>query len=174
MTENSGPPENGEPADPKRNLTDLYEKMSKTLRSNLERAGTLTEDVFERALKESQELTLKVRDHYGGDIKKVSDFIRRDWYEAIRYTRDQTRKSLDLERIQVGIMGVLSRMAQTAGSQLENFASRMQERLTYKTGEIAGAGTLECKQCGQILLYEKPTRIPPCPKCRKTLFSRSF
>jgi len=174
LTENSGPPENGEPAGSKGNPAELYEKMSRTLRSNLERAGTLTEDVFERALKESQELALKMRDHYGDDIRKVSDFIRRDWHEAIRYTRDQTRKSLDLERIQVGIMGVLSRMAQMAGSQLENFAGRMQERLTYKTGEIAGAGTLECKQCGQTLLYEKPTRIPPCPKCRNTLFSRSF
>ena len=174
MTEKSSSPENGEPAGSKGNLVELYEKMSKSLRSNLDRAGTLTEDVFERAMKESQELALKMRDHYGDDIKKVSDFIRRDWYEAIRYTRDQTRKSLDLERIQVGIMGVLSRLAQTAGSQLENFASRMQERLTYKTGEIAGAGTLECKQCGQILRYEKPTRIPPCPKCRNTLFSRGF
>ena len=174
MSEKSGPRENGELAGSKRNMTELYEKMSKTLRSNLDRAGTLTEDVFERALKESQELALQMRDHYGDDIKKVSDFIRRDWYETIRYTRDQTWKNLDLERIQVGIMGVLSRMAQTAGSQLENFASRMQERLTYKTGEIAGAGTLECKQCGQILLYEKPTRIPPCPKCRNTLFRRGF
>ena len=174
MSENGGPRENGELAGSKRNLAELYEKMSKTLRSNLDRAGTLTEDVFERAMKESQELALKMRDHYGDDIKKVSDFIRRDWYETIRYTRDQTWKSLDLERIQVGIMGVLSRIAQTAGSRLENFASRMQERLTYKTGEIAGAGTLECKQCGQILLYEKPTRIPPCPKCRNTLFRRGF
>jgi len=174
VSENSGPRENGELAGSKRNLAELYEKMSKTLRSNLDRAGTLTEDVFERALKESQELALKMRDHYGDDIKKVSDFIRRDWYETIRYTRDQTWKNLDLERIQVGIMGVLSRMAQTAGSQLESFASRMQERLTYKTGEIAGAGTLECKECGQILRYEKPTRIPPCPKCRNTLFRRGF
>ena len=69
---------------------------------------------------------------------------------------------------------IVEGMAQTAGSQLESFASRMQERLTYKTGEIAGAGTLECKECGQILRYEKPTRIPPCPKCRNTLFRRGF
>ena len=175
MTEQEGDGAKGkEKESPKVNLVDLYEKMSQSLRDNLERAGSLTEEVFERALKESQDWAYKMKDHYSDDINRVSEFIRRDWYEAIRFTRDRTRKSLDLDRIQAGIMGLLARLAHSAGSQLESFAARLNDKLTYKTGEIAGAGTLECNQCGQKLLNEKPTRIPPCPKCHSTIFRRSY
>ncbi len=156
------------------NPVELYEKMSKTLRENLERAGSFTEEVFEAALRESREWAQKLRENYSSDVGRVSDFIRRDWHEAIRISREQARKSLDLDRLQLGLLALLARLAQSAGSQLESFASRLNERLTYKTGEIAGAGTLECSGCGRQLPIEKPTRIPPCPKCRGTDFLRSF
>ena len=156
------------------NLTELYERMSRLVRERVERAGTVTEETLERALKEAQELGARLKSNYGEDAANVADFIKRDWYEAIRITRDQTRRSFDLDRLQVGLLGLLSRVAETAGSQLESFARRLNERLTYKTGEIAGAGTLECQQCGQHLNFEKATRIPPCPKCRGTIFRRSF
>lgn len=156
------------------NLVDLYEKMSKILRDNLERAGMLTEEAFERALNESREWAYKLKENYGNDIGKVAEFIRRDWHEAIRFTRERTRQSLDLDRLQAGLLDLLSRLAKSAGSQLESFASKLQERLTYKTGEIAGAGTLECTVCGQELFFDKPTRIPPCPKCHGTDFTRRY
>lgn len=156
------------------NLTELYEGMSRMLRENLERAGSLTEEAFERALQESREWASKVRDHYGDDVSRVSDFIRRDWHAAIKFTQQQYRRNFDLDRLQAGAMGVLFRLAKSAGAQLESFASKINERLTYKTGEIAGAGTLQCMQCEQSLSFEKATRIPPCPKCRGTAFRRSF
>ena len=148
------PPENGQ-------LADLYEKMSKALHESLEQAGTFTEEVFERALNDSQKWVSKMREHYGEDVTRVAGYIRRDWHEAIRHTRQQTRKSLDLDRIQAGILGFLFRFAKSAGEHLEAFANRLSDRLTYKTGEIAGAGRLECSKCGQVLTFEKATRIPP-------------
>lgn len=161
-------------ASAKGNLTDLYEKMSAILGESLERAGTITEEVFERGMRESRDWAYKMKDYYGDDIGKVSEFIRRDWQEGIRQTRERTRKSLDLDRLQAGFLDLLSRLAESAGSQLENLAEKLKERLTYKTGEITGVGTLECKGCGQHLTVEKPTRIPPCPKCRGTMFERSY
>lgn len=160
--------------DPRRNLAELYERMSKILLESLERAGTLSEEAFERALKESRDWAGRMKEHYADDIASVSEFIRRDWLNAIRYTREQTRRSFDLDRLQAGAMGLISRLAKSAGSQLEGFANRINERLTYKTGEIAGAGSLECIKCGQSLSFDKATRIPPCPKCRGTVFRRSF
>ena len=153
---------------------ELYEKMSKMLRENVERAGNISEEVFEKALTESREWAYKLKDNYGDDIGKVSDFIRRDWHEAIRHTSGQARKRLDIDRLQAGMLDVLSRLAGSAGSQLENFAGKLKEKLRYKTGEIAGAGTLECSGCGQQLAFEKPKRIPPCPKCRGSIFERRY
>ena len=97
--------------------------------------------------------------------------IRRD---AIRQAREQARRSLDLDRIGAGAMGFVQRMAQRAGSQLDSFATRLDERLTYKTGEVTGPGTLTCTQCSQQLSFEQATRIPPCPKCRGTNYRRGY
>lgn len=156
------------------NLTDLYERMSRAFRENLERAGTLTEEGFERALRETREWANRFRDTYADDVTRVAEFIRRDWHAAIRFTQEQYRRNFDLDRLQAGALGVLSRLAKQAGEQLDAFASKINDRLTYKTGEIAGAGTLQCTQCEQTLTFDKATRIPPCPRCRSTQFRRSF
>ena len=157
-----------------KDLVQLYEKMNRVMREKMEKAGVVSEEVLERTLHESREWASKLKENYGDEINRVSDFLRRDWQEAVRITREQTKKNLDLDRLQAGLMGLLSRMAASAGSQLESFAAKLKERLTYKTGEIAGAGSLECRECGQQLHFEKPTRIPPCPKCRGAIFQRSY
>jgi ElaB/YqjD/DUF883 family membrane-anchored ribosome-binding protein len=159
-------------------LTELYESMSRVFRDKLEQAGTLSEEAFERALHETRDWAGKLkenyREHYAEDISRVAEFIRRDWHEGIRYAREQYRRSFDLDRLQTGAMDLVARLARIAGAQLEAFAARIHDRLTYKTGEIAGAGTLQCNGCGQTLAFDKATRIPPCPKCRGTSFRRSF
>jgi hypothetical protein len=158
----------------KSNLEALYEKMSKAVRENLERAGALTEETLERALRESRDWASRLKEQYGEDIPKVIEYLRRDFQEAVNAARQQTRKSLDMDRIGAGILGFVQRMAQKAGSQLDSFASRLDERLTYKTGEVAGPGTLTCTQCAQQMHFSAASRIPPCPKCRNTTFRRSY
>ena len=46
------------------------------------------------------------------------------------------------------------------------------EPYDYRTGEIAGFGTLICDECGEKLHFHKAGHIPPCPKCHKTSFHR--
>ncbi|MCH8077798.1 MAG: hypothetical protein IIC64_18470 [SAR324 cluster bacterium] len=154
--------------------SDLYESLSGILKDRLQRAGTLTEEVFERALKEAMEYAGEKRAHYKEDIARVSGFVKRDWHAAIGFARDQTRRSLNPDRWQAGIMGVLSSLAKSAGEQLESFANKIDDKLTYKTGEVAGAGNLACTQCGQTLSFETATPIPPCSKCHNNAFRRTF
>ena len=159
---------------PKTSLENLYERMSKVARENLEKAGALTEESLERALKESRDWAGRLKEQYGEDVPKVMEYLRRDFQEAVKAARQQTRKSLDLDRIGVGVLGFVQKMARKAGSRLDSIAQDLDERLTYKTGEIAGAGTLTCAQCGQQMQIGSATRIPPCPKCRGTFFRRSY
>ena len=157
-----------------RGYSDLYENLSGILKDHLQRAGTLTEEVFERALKEAMEYAELKRANYKEDIARVSEFVKRDWHAAIRFARDQTKRSLNLDRWQAGIMGVLSSLAKSAGEQLEGFASKINDKLTYEAGEVAGAGNLACTECGQTLRFDKATRIPLCPKCDNSVFRRTF
>jgi len=157
-----------------KSVSELYETMSNAFQERLERAGKISVDAFDHALRETREWAERLKENYGEEVTRVGDSIRRDWLEAIRYSRDQALKNLDLERMQVGVMGFLARIARSAGTHLEQFAERVKERLTYKTGEIAGSGMLECDKCGQILTLERPRRVPPCPKCRHTYFNRGY
>lgn len=42
----------------------------------------------------------------------------------------------------------------------------------YRSGEICGMGTLRCQNCDQRLHFARPSVVPACPNCHKTLFSR--
>lgn len=154
-------------------LSDLYERMSRVVQDSLEQAGQFSEEALERALRESRAFGQRMGS-YGEDIARVSESLRRDWLNAVSHVREQTRSRLGLERVQAGVLGLVSRLAEQAGSQLERFASRINERLTYHTGEVAGAGDLECTGCGKVLHYEQAGRIPPCPACHNTEFRRRF
>lgn len=172
--EQPGQPEqepNGERPDP---MAELYERMSRTARENLERAGQLSEEAFDRALHEAREMYGRLRENYGEDVSRVADYIRRDWNAALHATQEQYRRSVDFDRLQAGFLATLARLAKTAGERLAGLAGRLDDRLTYKTGEIAGAGTLHCSQCNQALIFDKARRIPPCPKCHGTAFRRSY
>ena len=155
-------------------LEELYGKMSAVLRENLERAGMITEDAFERALNETKDWALNFKENHQEEILKVSEFIRRDWQEGMRSTGEQARKSLDPDRLRAGLLGLLLGLARTAGDWLQAMAGRLSERLTYRTGEIAGAGTLACNACGEQLKFDKPTPIPKCAKCGGEAFTRSY
>ncbi len=65
-------------------------------------------------------------------------------------------------------------MAQAAKA-LADWTQEVGARLgqqTYRTGEIAAGGELECTACGEHLRLETPAHLPLCPKCRKTEFRR--
>jgi Zn finger protein HypA/HybF involved in hydrogenase expression len=58
--------------------------------------------------------------------------------------------------------------------KFEEAAEKSEKGLEYKTGEVAGPGTLSCKECGAEMKLTTSVRIPPCPKCHKTVFRITF
>ena len=159
---------------PQEQIAALYERMSAMVRDRVEKAGALTEESLERALRESLDWAARLKEQYGEDLPNVLESVRRDFREAVRAAREQTRKSLDLERIGAGLLGFVQRMAREAGSRLDSFAKDLDERLGYSTGEVAGPGTLTCLHCGHPQHFDAAARIPPCPKCHETSFRRGY
>jgi hypothetical protein len=45
--------------------------------------------------------------------------------------------------------------------------------LTFRTGDIASAGTLACAGCGWTIISSRTTMLPPCPQCSETAFRKS-
>jgi len=42
----------------------------------------------------------------------------------------------------------------------------------YHRGEVTGPGTLQCGECGELVVFRAPTLIEPCLACKGTVFVR--
>jgi zinc ribbon family protein len=45
--------------------------------------------------------------------------------------------------------------------------------LTFRTGDITGAGTLSCAGCGWTIVTSRSTVLPPCPHCSETAYRKT-
>ena len=45
--------------------------------------------------------------------------------------------------------------------------------LTFRSGDITGAGTLSCAGCGWTIVTNRTTVLPPCPHCSETAYRKS-
>lgn len=65
----------------------------------------------------------------------------------------------------------LSRAATGISEWMQQASARLGEQ-TYRTGEIAAPGTLECTACGERVQLETAAHVPLCPGCRQSEFRR--
>lgn len=65
----------------------------------------------------------------------------------------------------------LTRAATGISEWMQQASARLGDQ-TYRTGEIAAPGTLECNGCGERVTLETPAHVPLCPNCRKSEFRR--
>ncbi len=42
----------------------------------------------------------------------------------------------------------------------------------YRSGEVTGPGTLQCQQCGELIVFHTPALIEACPACHEMIFLR--
>jgi Zinc-ribbon containing domain len=45
--------------------------------------------------------------------------------------------------------------------------------LTFRSGDITGAGTLSCAGCGWTIIAARATLLPPCPYCLETAYRKT-
>lgn len=94
--------------------------------------------------------------------------------DAARHLGDAARHRLDPARLEAGALASLAGVLERAGKAMLDLGQKTKASLTCKTGEITSAGTLTCQGCGEQLHFEKTGRIPPCPKCKGTVFTKRY
>ena len=111
------------------------------------------------------------------EAEKISDYLKRDLQNAGEYMQDNNNDMADWLHMDIDLIewNLLDLFLQTADKTklelllLEENAKHVNE---YLTGEITGPGTLVCTQCNEELHFLNTGHVPPCPKCRSTLFKR--
>lgn len=159
-------------------LLQAYNRMLEHIRILGERAGKQARPALRHLIDAAELKMIELNELTREETVKVGAFIQRDIEHAAEYlNRPENRELIDWFRFDVGLIEarLLELFAGVADQTrlgllaLEQQARRASE---YHTGEIAGIGTLYCAACGEALHFHATGHIPPCPKCRGTIYKR--
>lgn len=148
----------------------LYEKLASRTADLLEEG----KKTFDEALKRAKEELSSAGDFSRENVDKLGEYVRRDLKENAEKATEAVRKAIEPQRLAAGAQSAFSRILTSTAETLTELAQRSEKSLEYKTGEITSSGTLTCKGCESEMHMSKTTRIPPCPKCHKTIFRKSY
>lgn len=148
----------------------LYEKLASRTADLLEEG----KKTFDEALKKAKEEISAAGDFSRERADKIGEYVRRDLKANADKVTDAVKKAVEPMRVAAGVQSAFSRILTSAAETLAELADRSEKLLEYKTGEITSPGTLTCKDCNAEMHMTKTTRIPPCPKCHKTVFRKSY
>lgn len=158
-------------------LVEAYHTMLERAREAMARLGHEAKPKLEQALEEARETAWKLGELSEEEAEKISDYILRDLRDAAEYIAEGERGladwlRLDLLYLEDKAMETFSHMVDQTRLELDRLALNAALYGEWHTGEITAPGTLECKQCGELLHFHKTAHIPPCPKCHGTRFRR--
>ena len=148
----------------------LYEKLANRTAELLEESKKTLDEALKKA---TQELN-KAGDYTSEQMDKVSSYVKRDLAQNASKASDAVRQTVDPHRMAAGVQSVFSRILISTADTLHELAEKTEKTLAFKTGEVTSPGTLTCKDCGAEMHMKSTARIPPCPKCHKTLFRKSY
>ena len=157
-----------------------YNQMLERVRHGLEGPDKETPDRdsgFHRVLSSAVEKAVELEELTREEADRIAEYLVRDVKDASRFMADTGEEFRDWLRFDVDLvedrmLDLFSRIADKTTLQQMAFFQDLEKLSEYHTGEITGIGTLRCKQCGEILHFHHTARIPPCPKCRATLYNR--
>lgn len=158
-------------------LAAAYDKMIERVDALLDDAGQQTLPTLQKTIDRARQQAVELREMTVDEADKVAAWVERDLHEAADYLQQTGHElsawfSFDLQQIEQRMLELFSRAADRTRLELDRLALQARRAQEYHTGEISGIGTLICVQCGTALHFARTSRIPPCPKCHKTVFKR--
>jgi len=147
----------------------LYEKFVSRIEELLESGKKNLDETLKRA----EEDLSSAGDFTRAQAEKVTVFIKRDIKHAAG-SAEVVKDAVDPHRVVVGAQSIFSKILSHTAETLSDWAQKSEQHLEFKTGEVTSPGRLTCKACGEIIHMKKTAKIPPCPKCHKIIFRKSY
>ena len=156
-------------------LTQGYNKMMERVRAYYASSGS--RNVLEEAIAFATEKAITKDELSAEEAAKVAKYVERDIHEAAEFLVE-TDKNLedwfkfDIQLVEERLWELFSSVADQTQLQLRELEERAKLMSEYHTGEVTGPATLQCNQCRKLINLHEPKRIPPCPSCKETVFTR--
>lgn len=155
-------------------LIAAYDKMMERIHHLLDDSAIPS---LQKSLDKAKQQAVELKEVTAEEAEKLASYIQRDIHDVGHHISESGQEisswfSFDLQLIEERILDIFTKVADKTRSELAQLANQARFMQEYHTGEITGIGTLQCDACQTQLHFKKTSRIPPCPKCHKTQFSR--
>ena len=159
-------------------LSAAYDRMLDRAHELMERAEHDALPAVRKAIDFAKQTAVEVGELTVDEAEKVGSYLRRDLDDAANNLAETGRDlrtwlKFDFALIEERVGEALARMVDQTQLELSKLQAMAQSDEEWHTGEIAGPGPLTCVACGHEIHKRKSGRIPPCPKCHKSIFIRS-
>lgn len=153
---------------------DQYDELADKFHEIFEDSADTTSEFAHNAMEKArQQLTAagKFTEEQG---QKLKAFLENDFSRLVKEMKAGAKEKLNPSRLGVGALSSMAKLLHTTGVALSSFADKADGALACRSGEITSAGKLKCDACGYEMHFKKTGRIPPCPKCHKTTFTKGY
>ncbi len=160
-------------------LGEVYETMFEQAVESLHRVEEASAPALHKLIEEAKDEAVKLEKVSQEEGDKLAGWLKEDVNEAVEFLSETGLELKDWLGFELGALksvalDKLLTSADKAKLQMLALKEDIVRRLHSHTGEVTGAGTLVCDQCGEKLHFHKAGKIPPCPKCHATSFHRGL
>ncbi len=155
-----------------------YNRMMARVKAALEEVGERTGPRLRQAIEQARKKAVELEELTEEEAERIGEYLRRDIEAAADYLASEEVQELrdwfhiDVQLIERQLLDMFLSVADQTKLDMLEFQEQLEEASEYHTGEITGPGALACLDCGEVLHFHKTSRIPPCPRCRRTTFTR--
>jgi len=163
--------------DPIDTLGAAYEKMYERAVENLHKAKDKSTPLLHKLIDDAKHKAIELEELAKDDANQIADWLKRDLNDKIDYLVYEENELKDWLGFETSLLksAVLDLMLKTADKttlELLTMKKTAQKSPGYNSGEITGPGTLKCVECDEKIHFHQAGRIPSCPNCHATIFSR--
>lgn len=163
----------------KQRQIDAYNRMLEHVRHAQTRAPEQSRPVLAQLVDRAREKIVELEELTVEEAEKIAEYLVRDLHDAAEYLAGDEARELaswfkfDIQLIENRLLELFASVANPTNLELLSLEERAAHGKEFHTGEITALATLRCLQCGQHVHFHTTGHIPPCPKCRHTVFCRA-
>lgn len=158
-------------------LVSLYKKLLEKTVSELKNLKQKSAPAWHEIIEESGEKLAELEQLSEREAMKVSDYLKRDLKDAAEFLQDPGKEfsdwlAIDVQLVEDTLLDMFMKAADQTKLELMQWREQG-EQAGYQAGDVAGPGSLQCDDCGQIMQMYTVQEIPVCPRCGKSQFHRA-
>jgi len=158
-------------------LGEVYETMLEDVVERLLKVEEFSAPILHDLIDDAKEEAVKLEKVTKEEAAQLAETLKQDLNEGAHYLAKTGLEFKDwlgfeVETLESAALGKLLSVVDKTKLQMLALKNEIDKRAHPHTGEVTGAGTLVCDQCGEKLHFHKAGKVPPCPKCHGTTFHR--